>query len=226
MSAATEKVKKLLAMANDKSATEAEAESFRQKAFEIMMREGISEDDVIDKDRFKVESKRLKLKSTAWREDVVLAGIVARANGAVIRYQAYQSGYLDTSRNGAYAVFYGLQDQIDMCEMMFSSLIAQRGVAIRKRQNKYETPREFASGFNAGLQMTFKRAAAKVENEVGSILPILKSMRDRINAELSKTCSGRMTTARPGQEGVAAGLAADAGLHGRLSNSASRGLNA
>src|SRR4051812_11936285 len=97
-----EKVRALLAKA-DRSEFEAEASLFREKAFEIMMREGISERDIADanSDSFTVETKWIKLPSTVWRELQHLGVVVAEINGAVLRAKAYDS------RSGAFAVFYG-----------------------------------------------------------------------------------------------------------------------
>lgn len=210
MSAASEKVKKLLAQAKHPNTSDTEAETFRQKAFEIMMREGLTEADVKDHDEFKVVSKTIKLKSTTWREDVILAGIVARANAAVTRYMAY-----DSYRGGAFINFYGEADQIEMCELMFASLILQRALAARRRPGN-EKQREFASGFNVGLQTTFRRAQTTIETERGSLLPELKSRQDRINEEIGKGRTGRISQAAVGLAGLSAGLTADSGIFKRL----------
>jgi len=56
------------------------------------------------------------------------------------------------------------------------------------------------------------------------VLPMLKSMIDRINEQLEDTKKGRLNVAAPGHAGISAGLTADTGIHSRLRDHASRGI--
>lgn len=213
-----DKIKKLFAQANHQNTTDTEAEVFRQKAFELMMKHGVTEDEIRAKaDTFTVVQKRIKLKTTTWREDVVLGGIVARANGAFHLYTAY------TSWGGAWIIFAGPADTVEVCEFMFNMLLAQRALASRRRKNKRETQREFASGFNVGVNKTFHQA---VKQSDGSLLPALQSMRDRIAAMVAHKKGSGLTTAQAGAQGYAAGLTADSGIRQRVESVTQRGIGA
>ena len=211
-----DKIRKLMAKA-DGTTNAAEAEAFRAKAMEMMLREGISEALIRDVDTFKVESNNIKLRSTTWREDIMMSAHVAKSIGCVTRYSAYQPGH------GARSHFYGTRPQIEAAAAMMEQLMLQRDRASRKRPS-HESQREFASGFALGVSRSLAEATAEVVKNDASLLPVLKSMVDKINEHLSAAGKGRMSPARPGAAGIAAGRAADTGMRARLEQNARRAI--
>lgn len=211
-----DKIRKLMAKA-DGTSNAAEAEAFRAKALELMMREGISEALIRDSDQFKVERHSVKLRSTTWREDIIMSTYVAKAVGCVIRYSAYRSGY------GAHSVFFGTRPQVEAAEAMLQQLMLQRDRASRKRPS-HESQRGFASGFAVGVGRSLAEATKEVSKDDANILPVLQSMQDRIEAELDSARSGRMRPASPTQSGIRAGMSADTGMRSRLEQSSRRAI--
>ena len=214
-----DKIRKLLAKA---SATPhaAEAEAFRAKAFELMMREGISESELKAKaDEFRVETRSIKLRSTTWREDILLAATVANTLGCVVRYTAYAPG------TGARAFFYGSPIQIEAAEQTLNMLLLQRDRASRRRP-AYESQREFASGFTLGVSRSLRDARKEVADADASLLPALQDAQKRIEDQLEKARKGNIRPAGAGAAGISAGATADTGLRSRLEDGARKALGA
>lgn len=206
-----DRIRALLAKA-ESTEFQAEADAFLAKAFELMAREGLTEADIKDTEIFKVESRRINLKSTTWREDQMLGGVVAKSIGCVSRVRSYGASA------PAQIVFYGTRAQIDAAELMFTSLLLQRARASRRRPRR-ETQREFASGFAMGVYKALERATKDVEQEAPGTGLALRSMEQRIEDEVNggrPTRQARTRAARPGDAGYSAGLTADAGMRARL----------
>lgn len=199
----TDKIRALLAKA-DSSPYPDEADAFRTKAMSIMMREGLTEDDVADSksEQFEVVKKYVHVASTIWREAIQLAVVVGEANGAVVRMQAY------APKRPAAAVFCGTAAQVELCEVMFTSLILQLAHASRRR-TKREDARQFAMGFALGVMANLREAKRTVENDAPGTGLVLVSMKQRIEEAMDPGRASKVRTARASQAGYRAGLAAN-----------------
>lgn len=212
-----DKIKALLAKA-EATTFEAEAELFRTKAFDLMMREGFTEKDLREVDSSKFVSKRIKLKSTTWREDIYLLMTCADANGLVLRMQQY-----DARQGGAFGFLYGPAHLIEQAELMFVMLHVQCVSACRRR-NKYETQNEFHAGFALGVKHNLASAIADVAKDAPGVGLVLKSLHDQIEDKIGSGRASRMRAAAPGSQGLSAGATADANMRARVAASGRKAI--
>lgn len=238
-----DKIRKLLAQAEDAACTEAEAAAFTAKAARLMADYGIDEALLAQGDRSRgaVTSRTLPMHAPYAREKgTLLSAIAAQMRCSAVLHQmpAYDDQWRRT--NNFSVEFFGHESDLALVEMLFTSLLVQAGRdLIRARPPRGERLSAFrrswwlgfASAIGQRLAEAEQQAAAAAEERfaaAGTSAAVV--LADRADAAVSARGEAyphlravrRTLSGSGGADGWAAGQKADLGRHGRVP-SATRG---
>jgi len=224
------KVRALLAKA-ESTTFPAEAEALTAKAQELMSRHAIDEamlaasSDLAQADR-SMSVGRVHLEDPYLMQKADLLHVVARANGA----RAVVHGKLGI------ATIVGAAPDLDMVELLFTSLLLQATVAMQEagRQHAEDRTRGFRASFLAAFAVRIGErlgAAREAATDAGrqrygsALVPVLAAKEDQVDATLHelfprlRTRSGSQSfDARGWYAGRSAADRADVGGHDRIAS--------
>ncbi len=232
-----DKIRKLLAMAEDTACTEAEAAAFTAKATRLIADYGI--DEVLlaaaDESRAGTGLRRLEMHAPYAREKgTLLATIAARLRCAAVLHQipAYDDQWRRTNH---FAVeCFGHESDLALVEMLFTSLLVQAGRdLVRARPPRGESAAAFRRSWWLGFAGAIGDRLAEAERQAASAAEPRFAQRgtsaavvlaDRADqAELARReayprlrTSRRTLSGSGGMDGWASGQRADLGRHGKV----------
>lgn len=233
-----DKIRKLLAMAEDAACTEAEAAAFTAKATRLIAAYGIDEALLAqdDESRGGVGSRRLEMHPPYAREkSTLLATIASQLRCAAVLHQvpAYDDQWRRTNR--FWVECFGHESDLALVEMLFTSLLVQAGRdLVRARPPRGESAAAFrrswwlgfAGAIGARLELAERQAAKAAEVRFAergtSAAVVLADRADR--AALARrdayprlrTATRRTLSGSGGMDGWVSGQRADLGRHGRV----------
>lgn len=238
-----DKIRKLLAQAEDPACTEAEAAAFTAKATRLIADYGIDEALLAQTDgsRGGVSSRTLPMHAPYAREKGTLLSVIAtqlRCSAVLHQIPSYDDQWRRTNQFSVEV--FGHESDLALVEMLFTSLLVQAGRdLVRARPPRGERVAAFrrswwmgfASAINQRLEEAEHEAAKEAEQRfaaAGTSAAIV--LADRMDAaELARREAypqlrtiKRTLTGSGGEDGWASGQRADLGRHGRVA-SAPRG---
>jgi hypothetical protein len=215
-----ERVRKLLALAEDPAATLAEAEAFTAKANELMARHSIDEALLAatqpDK-KVKPEVRTIKTSAPFAREKRQLLGWIAQAFGC--------KSVLFSGNNGGSVSIVGFTSDIERAEILYTSLLVQQASALAREYipygvNKAAYKRSWLHGYAVAVYARLAAAERRVQNEAKTtpgtdlVLADRKTMVEATYAEMFPGIGKgrrRNLSGTGGQDGRAAGRRANLG---------------
>lgn len=154
-----QKVRGLLAMAENPAATEAEAQAFSEKAEELIGRYAI--------DTALLEAKEHKGKPTSRRYNMPTPYPKPKTSLLTGIARAYGCQVIRTHRDGGGLVVFGYQSDLDVIDVLYTSLLLQ---ALHGMQQQYLSDRSFRTsywyGFAAKVSQRLKERQEALVAEV------------------------------------------------------------
>lgn len=234
-----DKIRKLLAQAEDAACTEAEAAAFTAKAARLIADYGIDEALLASSDasRGGVGSRTIPMHAPYAREKGTLLSAIAtqlRCSAVLHQVPSYDDQWRRT--NHFSVEVFGHESDLALVEMLFTSLLVQAGRdLVRARPPRGERVSAFrrswwlgfAGAVNQRLEEAEREAATAAEDRfaaAGTSAAVV--LADRVEAaELARREAyphlrsiRRTLSGSGGQDGWAAGQRADLGRHGRVEN--------
>jgi Protein of unknown function (DUF2786) len=228
-----DRIRKLLAMAEDPAATPAEAEAFTARATELISKWGL-EDAIAEaaaEDRPQVTEKFLTMEGAYQNDKAYLLFRVARGLGVKTVQQAKSRA----TRGGVKVHVFGMPNDLARVELLFTSLLVQaaQGVAVAM-PNPWENVKAYRRSWLLGFaeaigdRLDAQRARDAREAGVGTDLVLFdrsKLVDQAVSKFYPSTRTARISRSGSGRyAGAAAGRRANLGTGDGIRNASGRAL--
>jgi len=227
------KIRKLLALAEDPAATPAEAEAFTEKAMVLMARHGIDEALLAEEQPSgHVINRRLVMPSPYSRDKATLASAISLASRC-------RAVLLSTQRGFVVQVF-GLESDVRAVDMLFTSLLVQAAhemsrTPVPSGEHAAAFRRSWWAGFTIAVHARLDRIRREAEERAEAARPggaapegpsvalVLAHRSDEIDAEVARIhpnvrpARGRNLSGGGRAAGYKSGQRVDLGVSAKLS---------